>query len=219
MNLASVTWTIVFVVYLGFFSWYTSCSGPLTPEEVDHYVGKMADRGTDPERLAKLRAFLEADTGDDFVMVNLIEMHDTPLPVKGADPNLSSDKMMNEYMAFMYPALFSRACHPVLFADAAAPAVEVWGIEGAARWTLGAAMRYRSRRDMMDIASNPDFQGPHEFKIAAMHKTIAFPGDPWFHLGDPRLVLGLALAVVGLLVHGYEGHRRARKRAAASGEA
>jgi hypothetical protein len=58
---------------------------------------------------------------------------------------------------------------------AAAPALDVWGIEGAERWDQAGLMRYRSRRDLMEIASNPAFQGPHEFKIAAMNKTVAFP--------------------------------------------
>ena len=31
-----------------------------------------------------------------------------------------------------------------------------------------------------------------------MHKTIAFPLDPWFQLGDPRLVLALILTLIAL---------------------
>ena len=31
-----------------------------------------------------------------------------------------------------------------------------------------------------------------------MSKTIAYPLDPFFQLGDPRLVFALLLAVVGL---------------------
>ena len=31
----------------------------------------------------------------------------------------------------------------------------------------------------------------------AVEKTIAFPLDPWFQLGDPRLVLALLFLVVG----------------------
>ena len=30
-----------------------------------------------------------------------------------------------------------------------------------------------------------------------MAKTIAFPLDPWFQLGDPRLVMALVLGLVG----------------------
>jgi hypothetical protein len=50
---------------------------------------------------------------------------------------------------------------------------------------------------MLEITSNPDFGGSHEFKVAAMRKTIAFPIDPWMQLGDPRLVLALLLGLIG----------------------
>lgn len=53
---------------------------------------------------------------------------------------------------------------------------------------------------MMEIASNPAFQGSHEFKFSAMAKTIAFPMDPWFHLGDPRLIVGLLFLNLSLVV-------------------
>ena len=66
------------------------------------------------------------------------------------------------------------------------------------QWTRSALMRYRSRRDMMEITTNPAFSGSHDFKVAAMHKTIAFPLDPWFQLGDPRLVLALILTLIAL---------------------
>jgi len=100
----------------------------------------------------------------------------------------------------MIPALFARACHPVLYGTAASTAPELFGIENARNWTVGAGMRYRSRRDLLEIATNPAFKDSHEFKIAAINKTIAFPIDPWFHLGDPRLLLALVFLVVGLAV-------------------
>jgi hypothetical protein len=101
-------------------------------------------------------------------------------------------------MDYMWPALLARACHPVAFGEAAGASLDVLGIEGAGHWSQGALMRYRSRRDMMEIATNPAFREAHVYKFAAMAKTIAFPIDPWGQLGDPRLVLFGVLAVVGL---------------------
>ncbi len=60
---------------------------------------------------------------------------------------------------------------------------------------------------MLEIATNPAFRGLHQFKIAALNKTFAFPIDPWFQLGDPRLLLGLVFLVIGLGV-GWAGARR-----------
>lgn len=214
MTLPSITWTILAVLYLAFTSWYTSCGGPLMPEEIEGYVTLLQERGASLEEIAPLRAFLESDTGDDFVMVNAIELRNPPLQVEGVEPGETAEEVLSKYMAYMFPALFSRACHPVVFGQVAAVALDVWGIEDAERWTTAGLIRYRSRRDLMDIATNPAFQGRHEFKIAAMTKTVAFPIDPWIQLGDPRLVLGLLLAVIGLLVHGFAGHSRAKSRAA-----
>jgi hypothetical protein len=204
------TWTALGVLYLAFFSWYTSCEGPLTRDEIDHYLGLLAQNDPDasPEFVESLRDFLESDTGDDFVMWNNLDLHETPLPVEGVEPGETSRQVLGRYMEYMTPALFARACHPVILGSAAAPAPEMFGIEGVRDWTVGAGMRYRSRRDMLEIASNPAFQGAHRFKVAAIHKTFAFPIDPWFHLGDPRLLLALVCLVTGLSV-GWLSARRA----------
>ena len=192
-------WLICAMIYIAFFSWYTSFGGPLTDDEVDYYLNKFAERTPPPtpENMASLRRFMNEDTGDDFVMLNVIDMYDVPRQIDGVEPGESSEEVLSKYMAYMYPALFSRASHPVLFGIAAHTAMDLMNAPGMERWTQGALMRYRSRRDMLEISSNPAFQGSHEFKVAAMAKTIAFPLDPWFHLGDPRLVLASFLGFIG----------------------
>lgn len=191
-------WLVCGVIYVAFFSWYTSFGGPLTDEEIDTFIAKFASRtpAPPPEALASLREFMEADTGDDFVMLNVIDMYETPLQIEGVEPGESSSEVMDKYMAYMYPALFSRACHPVAMGTAANHAMDLMNAPGMDSWTTGALMRYRSRRDLFEISSNPEFQGSHEFKVAAMAKTIAFPLDPWFHFGDPRLLLAFVLGII-----------------------
>lgn len=191
---------ILTLIWMLFFSWYTSFSGPLTEAEIAGYMAQLEASERSPEDIAVIRRFLETDTGDDFVMLNVIEMHEEPRQISGVATTDSSADVLARYMAYMWPALLSRACHPVMFGSAAADALEVWGIDGEGRWSQAAFMRYRSRRDMLEIAGNPEFQGPHEFKQAAMARTIAFPVDPWVSAGDPRWLLGLVLTIVGLLL-------------------
>ena len=189
-----LVWGIGALLYGVFFAWYTGLRGPLTPDEIDIYVERMASANqADPEELGALRTFLEEDTGGDFIMVNTILMREKPLQEKGVRPDESSEEVLARYMEYMWPALLKRACHPVLAGTAVMDAPEAWGIENARRWSSAGMMRYRSRRDLMEIAATPEFNGPHEFKIAAIEKTIAFPIETLLNPGDPRLLMGLIL--------------------------
>ncbi len=192
-------WAVLIVAYGFFFGWYTSFGGPLTKVEIEQYMSAFSQRESriSPERLAEMRRWMEEDTGDDFVMINVIHMRDTPLQIEGVEPGETSDDVNAKYMEFMWPQLLMRGCHPVLFGTAANTAMDLMNADGMETWSIGAGMRYRSRRDLLEISTNPAFSGRHEFKIAAMEKTIAFPIDPWYQLGDPRLLLALFLGLIG----------------------
>ncbi|HAC79578.1 MAG TPA: hypothetical protein DCG06_04725 [Deltaproteobacteria bacterium] len=192
-----IFWLVLLGLWLGFFTWYTSFGGPMTATEITTILEASERRGRNPEQLARLRNFLESDTGDDFVMVNVIEFNDPVPDLPGMPADASADDLLSEYMAYMFPALLSRASHPIMMGEAAAPALDIWGLEGADNWTRAALMRYRSRRDMIEIAGNPEFLGPHEYKVGAMQKTLAFPVDPWTNAGDPRFILALILIIIG----------------------
>ena len=204
-------WLALAALYAAFFAWYTSFSGPLSDAEIDGYLGTMAEGGAEPDQLAVWRRFLESDTGDDFAMFNAIEMRERPLPVDGVPADETSEQVLARYAGPFLGRALRDAAHPVLIGSATAPAVDLWGIEGAEEWTTGGIVRYRSRRDLMEQVTAVGPTGIHEFKIAAMEKTIAFPLDPWFHLGDPRLVLGLVLSNVA-----FAWHLRCARRAGAA---
>lgn len=200
MSLRLMVWAVPAVLYAVFFFWYTSFGGPLTEQEIERYVSVFEERGGDAQGLARLRAFLESDTGNDFLMINNLHMKDTPDEVEGVEPGDSSDDVMAKYMEYMWPALLARASHPVMFGPAVSDALDVVGIEGARVWNRGAAMRYRSRRDMMEITVNPAFSGRHDFKTASLEKTIAFPIEDGLPLTDPRVLLFFVLlSVAGVL--------------------
>lgn len=183
-------WAILAAVYVGFRVWYDGGGGPLTPQEVEHYVSIFERRGAEPARVATLREFLASDTGSDFVMANFIRYRDAP----------DAQADMDRYMAHMYPALFRRACHPLLAGPVLAGALDLWGIENAERWSMVGLVRYRSRRDMLEIATDPAFADAHRYKIAAMQQTIAIPTDPFLNPGSPRWLVALVLVTLGALL-------------------
>ena len=123
-------------------------------------------------------------------MVNLLEQASSP----------DADASMDRYMAHMLPAMLKRASHPMLSGAVVGDAMDLAGIEGAEAWSSVGVVRYRSRRDLMAIAADPAFDGEHDFKLAALAKTIAVPVQPGIYLSDLRMLLLLVLlAVVGLV--------------------
>ena len=198
MTVTKWTWLVIVVIYLGFFSWYSSFKAPLSPQEIEYYVEKV--NGTS-EELASFRKFMEEDDGDDFVMINIMEIYDTPMQIEGVEPGETTDQVLGKYMEYMFPAMRSRASHPVFRGNAASlRAMDIMNADGMETWTGAAGVRYRSRRDMIEISTNPEFAGRHEFKVAALAKTIAFPVAPFSYLGDPRLILALLLGLIGCAV-------------------
>ena len=193
------TWLVVVTLWCAFFSWYTSFQGPLTEEEIEAYlsIADTLEETTEPDRLSVLRRFMEEDTGDDFIMLNIGRNYDSPLAVNGVEPGQTTEEVLSNYLAYVVPALFSRASHPVQFGDPASTAMELLNADGMGGWDNTVSMRYRSRRDFMDFATDPRMPPAHVFKVAAIEKAIAFPVDPWFHFGDLRFVLTLILGLVG----------------------
>jgi hypothetical protein len=198
MSFTKWTWLVIAITYLGFFSWYTSFNGPLNPQEIEYYIEKV---NATSEELASFRKFMEEDDGRDFVMINIMEMYDTPLQIEGVKPGETTDQVLAKYMEYMFPAMLSKASHPVFRGNAASLlAMDIMNADGMETWTGAAGVRYRSRRDMIEISTNPEFAGRHEFKVAALAKTIAFPVAPFNYLGDPRLLLALLLGLIGCAV-------------------
>lgn len=193
-------WALPALAWALFGLWYTNTSGPLSTDEIDAFAAQAERGGRTAVGAERLRRFMEEDTGDQFFMVNLLEMAEPD-----ATAELSPQESMGRYMAHMYPELFKRACHPIFGGPVVFGAMDLVGIEDAERWSDVGIMRYRSRRDLMEIAMNPVFDGKHDFKVAALEKTIAVPVEPQLYFSDPRLILFLALfflmAVVDALIY------------------
>jgi len=200
MSTRAKIWLFPALLYALFVFWYTDFGGPLSDEEVDDFIEVMTGNGVSPERVDYFAKFLRNDTGRQFLMVNNIDLNENPPAVEGAPAGADADTLMGLYMEHMIPELLKRACHPVLMGTAVYPVIDVTGIDGAEQWTDAALVRYRSRRSLMEIISNPDILGPHDYKLAALEKTIAYPIETRLYLSDPRLLLGLVLLALTALV-------------------
>jgi hypothetical protein len=189
-------WGLPTLFYVAFVGWYTDFGGPLDDAEIATYLERFEAIGFSDKERDRIRVFMETDTGRQFLMVNVVDYADDPPDVPGAEPGESATQLMNRYMEHMYAELFARACHPTVLGDAAFLAIDLVGVEElktAEHWDMGALFRYRSRRTFFDIVTIPETLGRHEFKVAALDKTISYPIETQLNLGDPRLLLGLLL--------------------------
>ena len=199
-------WISLLVIYSSFFIWYTDLGGKLTDDEIEYYANKFESnalkdgRVIEPRIKELLQKFMEEDSGKQFIMVNVIDMSENPTFPDGAVSDESSDVLMNEYMEHMYVELFKRASHPAYFGNAVNGSMDIVGIENAEVWERAILVRYKSRRSFLEIVTHPDMNSKHKYKIAALEKTIAFPVENQFYLGDPRLLLGFILLIIGLLL-------------------
>jgi len=205
MKKRQILWLVPTVIYGLFTFWYTDFGGPLTEEEIADYSETLAERMAPDAavRLQYITQFMRNDTGRQFLMVNNIDNNENPPDVEGAEPGESAAQLMGRYMEHMYAQLSKRASHPVIVGNAIHDALDLVGVEDwetAQHWTTAAMVRYRSRRTFMEIITHPDMQGRHEFKIAALDKTIAYPIEMQLYLSDPRLLLALILLIVTLLI-------------------
>lgn len=196
----SRSWIVLGALYAAFFSWYTSFAGPLSEDEIEHYTALLISNGEGVNR-DRWIDFMKSDTGDSFAMWNAVDLLETPQRIEGVDPEETTQQVIERYARPFFTLAIAHASHPVLSGSSAAPALDIWGIEGGDEWDQGVLVRYRSRRDVMEIMEEmlSSDSGIHSFKVAAVEKTIAFPLDPWFHPGDPRLLLALLFVIVGLV--------------------
>lgn len=193
-------WLLPALLYAGFWIWYTPLGGPLTDAEIDTVLDTLVERGAEPARIDRFRRFFAADDGGQFVMINVLDAAEAPPALPATGPGATADELMSHYMEHMYGNLLRRACHPLFMGTALGESLDLAGISGAEAWSQAALMRYRSRRDLLEIIADPATHQRHEYKLAALEKTIAFPVQPRLFLSDLRLLLALALLALAGVV-------------------
>lgn len=195
-------WLFALLAYAGFRLWYDGWRGKLSKDEIDRYVEALrATPGAEVNDLGTLRRFFEADDGREFYMLNLVKIApgEVPHPKTGAPTRAGA--LMREYIRGFMPVLLRRGGHPALQAAKIGGYIDAWNVPPDPGWTIVGLMRYRSRRDMAALATDPRFTDAHPFKLAAIPVTASFPTRPSFALLlGPRVWVALVLALLAALL-------------------
>lgn len=197
-------WTIwggALLLYGLFRLWYDNWRGPLSAAEVDAFMAEVSGRfsgGNDP---AVLRAFLEADDGKEFVMLNLVKVAQGKVADPVTGELVDGSAMMRRYSDPFVRRLLRRGGHPGMVGRKVGPYVDAWNVEADPGWSLFGLMRYRSRRDMIAMVRDPLFAEVHPYKLLGIPTTFSFPTQRQvsLYLG-PRVWVALVLALGAALL-------------------
>ena len=185
-------WGIAALLYVGFWFWYIGISRKITSDEVESTINLLQTRSNySVKQIDTIRHFFEQDDGKDFVMVNLLELK---------EPMQQSRKNLAAYQKVFLGNLLKRAGHPVFIARAASGNLEDIGC-GTDNWTAAGMVRYRSRRDLLEVLPATVGSEHHELKLESLVRTFAYPGAPWTLIGGPKLIVPMALALIAALLH------------------
>ena len=205
-KLTIINWSVILVLYGLFSIWHGAFEGPLTPAEIDVFVDKY--QALNPEKDTKrIRALMESDDGQPKYMVNAIKLYDSPQLVNGKKAGETSAEILETYTQHVFSFLLRHGSYPIYSGNAMFDAVERWGAENVDEWTSGAIVRYRSMRVMMKMSTDPSFRQFHDFKIAAMEKTIAFPTTAMLNLGSLSVYIAFLLIIIGLIAQLIINHK------------
>jgi hypothetical protein len=196
-------WAAAAAVYLGFRLWYDNWRGPIRPGEIDRLMARAeALWPAGLNDLGQIRRFLETDDGREFIMVNLIRVRPGEVAEPVTGQVRSGLSLLKAYFAVFAPTLIVNGGLPLLSYRKISGYVDALNVPPDPGWSVAGLMRYRSRRDMMVLATNARFLEAHGLKMAALTHAMAFPARPISSLvAGPRLALGLILALAAALGH------------------
>ena len=175
------------IFFLVFSTWYGGNGKPLSAEEGAKLIAELratyADAPHDDGQLADhLEAMIPHDDGKEFYAVNLEQLKTGPA-AEAAD---------QAYAGMVIPLLFKRAGHPVFASETAGLMLGKYGEEV----DRVAVVRYRSLKDLINMAKDPAMVAGSPDKFASLDHTEVFITRPIITFMHVRFVLALILIVV-----------------------
>ena len=194
---------VMAAAYVAFVIWYGGHGKPLTVEETDRLFATIAERAkndsTPDGRLRdELRTLAASDDGNEFYMLNLIRFR--PKAIYPAGYHYDEDALAADarYSRAIIPYLLRHGGVPVFLG---APEGRFLDEAGDPEWQRIAIVRYRSRRDLLEMVADLAGQNVAVHKWASIEKTQVFPVRSKFSLIFVRGLVAAVFGLLGLLLH------------------
>jgi hypothetical protein len=189
-------WGTAAALYLTFRLWYDNWRGPLTQAEIDVFMSEVQGKFGGNNDRAALQAFLEADDGREFVMLNLVKVEQGMVTDPATGAQITGQNAMQRYSQPFVKRLLRRGGHPGMIGRKVGPYVDAWNVPGDPGWSIFGLMRYRSRRDLIAMVRDPHFAEVHHYKALGIPVTFSFPTQRELSVFmGPRVWVALVLAL------------------------
>ncbi|MFK7734344.1 MAG: hypothetical protein AB8B48_22160 [Pseudomonadales bacterium] len=199
-----IFYATLLVVYSTWFVWYGGSGDPVTDQELETYVSAMTERSqsgheTVAETTELMQRLGEFDTGNEFLMVNLIKYRDRAAYPKDSVWAEDADALAadSRYSSGVVKELLWRGSLPILKSSV----IGTFIIDDDWRdWDVVAIVRYRSVKDMLDMIVGMADSGLAVHKFASIKQTHVFPVEPEISLFSLRTLVALLLLSLALIV-------------------
>lgn len=182
-------------ICVGLMSWYEWGATSLDRDEVDEYIEVIEAQTQNPgarHDLPLLRRFLEHDDGKPIYTVNMYNFHETANYPESSSFSGTGKEAYERFSKVMIPLMVKRGSHPVYSSD--------WVDTANSRWDRIVIVRYRSRRDLVDLFATDDFADASQHKWASLqeHDRLLVQAT---HIPDGRYAILLFGIFSGLVAY------------------
>ena len=205
MRIFQICWCVaLFILFLIGSTWYGGNGKPLSSDEGNALIEKLRqaypDSSPNPGNFrSNMEDMIPNDDGKEFYAVNLEQL-------KEGEEATKADLA---YTRTVFPLLLKRAGHPIFVSETAGLMLGEYG--GKVDRVI--VVRYRSLKDLIEMAFEPSMIANSGQKFASLDHTEVFITRPRFSFVTIRWVFGsilLLLGIVGWKLLGYLSLNRRR---------
>ncbi len=181
-------------IVIAFMYWYQWGARVLLPSEVNEYMAVIeAQTQSSGARhdLPALRKFLSEDDGKPVYTVNLYNFHDVADYPDGSGYSGTGRQAYTRFSNIMISLMAKRGSHPIYGSD--------WADQANSNWDRIVIVRYRSRRDLVNLFATDDFAEASLHKWASLreHERMLVQA---LHIPDGMYIIALIAVFIGIAI-------------------
>lgn len=135
-------------------------------------------------------------------MQNFVALQAGKIPHPVTGEQVDAQEVIDSYFKPFAKALFKRGGHPVFMARKVGGYIDSWNCDGDPQWAATAMMRYKSRRDLIELVLDKRFSDIHIFKTSSIDRTVSFPVKINLSLFlRPRVYVPMGLLWLASMMH------------------